>query len=62
MHELSICYSIIKTLQDVVKENDITEVESIVLEILIWGESRGRAFDSPNWLKYKPLTSQLNST
>jgi hydrogenase nickel incorporation protein HypA/HybF len=33
MHELSICYNIVETLQDVVKENNITEVESIVLEI-----------------------------
>ncbi len=33
MHELSICYNIVKTLQDIVEENDITEVESIVLEI-----------------------------
>lgn len=33
MHELSICYNIVETLDDVVKENDLTEVESIVLEI-----------------------------
>ncbi len=33
MHELSICYTIVETLQEVVKENEIEEVEAIVLEI-----------------------------
>ena len=33
MHELSICYTIVETLQEVVEENKITEVESIILEI-----------------------------
>lgn len=33
MHELSICYTIVETLQEVVKENEIEEVESIILEI-----------------------------
>lgn len=33
MHEISICYQIVETLEDIVKENDIEEVQKIVLEI-----------------------------
>lgn len=33
MHELSICYEIVETLEDVVKENQIEEVQKIVLEV-----------------------------
>lgn len=33
MHELSICYEIIETLQDVVEENDVKEVQTVILEI-----------------------------
>ena len=33
MHELSICYEIVETLEDVVKENELTEVQKVILEI-----------------------------
>lgn len=33
MHELSICYNIVETLQEVVEENQLVEVEAIVLEV-----------------------------
>jgi hydrogenase nickel incorporation protein HypA/HybF len=33
MHELSICYNIVETLQEVVEENNIVEVEAIILEV-----------------------------
>lgn len=33
MHELSICYEVVRTLDDIVKKNGLTEVESIILEV-----------------------------
>lgn len=33
MHELSVCFEVIKTLQELVAENELTEVQSITLEI-----------------------------
>lgn len=33
MHELSICYEVVRTLNDIVEKNGLTEVDSIVLEV-----------------------------
>ena len=33
MHEISICYEVVKSVKKIVEENNLTEVESIVLEI-----------------------------
>lgn len=33
MHELSVCFEVIKTLQELVAENELTEVQSVTLEI-----------------------------
>jgi len=33
MHELSVCFEVIRTLQEFVAENNLTKVESITLEI-----------------------------
>lgn len=33
MHELSICFNIIETLNDIVKQNELTEIDTIVLEV-----------------------------
>lgn len=33
MHELSVCFEVINTLQELVAENELTEVQSVTLEI-----------------------------